>query len=324
MATTAAHAVGREKELAAIDEFLFAVGVSGGVVVEGDPGIGKTTVWQATVEAAEASGVRVLRAAPAQSEAGLAFSSLADLLARALGDVADELPPPQRQALEAALLLDTPGGGRTDRRAVAAGLLNALRALAAEAPVLVAIDDVQWLDGPSAAALQFAFRRLDEEPVALLAARRPGTDESLEEALPAERLLRVPIGALDFLALNAVLQERLRAILARPLLHRIHELSGGNPFFALELARAPEALEAGTLPPTLDVLVHERLQELPEDARRALLVAAAASKPTAALVEQVAAPGSARRRRGGGVRRAGPRQRALSPSAARLGRLWIR
>jgi DNA-binding CsgD family transcriptional regulator len=292
MATTAVHAVGREQELAAIDEFLFAVGVSRGVVVEGDPGIGKTTVWQATVEAAEASGVRVLRAAPAQSEAGLAFSSLADLLAPALGDVADELPPPQRRALEAALLLDTPGGGRTDRRAVAAGLLNALRALAAEAPVLVAIDDVQWLDGPSAAALQFAFRRLDEEPVALLAARRPGTGESLEEALPAERLLRVPIGPLDFLALNAVLQERLGAVLARPSLHRIHELSGGNPFFALELARAPETLEAGTLPPTLDLLVHDRLQELPEDAQRALLVAAAASKPTAALVEQVAAPGS--------------------------------
>ena len=291
MATIAAHAIGREDELAAIDEFLFGVRAFRGVVVEGDPGIGKTTVWQATAEAAEASGFRVLRAAPAQSEAGLAFSTLADLLGPALGEVADRLAPPQRLALEAALLLDT-GGGRTDRRAVSAGLLNALRALAADAPVLVAIDDVQWLDDSSSAALQFAFRRLDDEQVALLAARRPARGEALEEALPAERLLRVQVGPLEFLALNAVLQERLGSVPARPLLYRVHELSGGNPFFALELARAPEVLEAGMLPPTLDALVHDRLQELPADAQHALLVAAAASKPTADLVEQVAGSGS--------------------------------
>ena len=292
MATTA-YAVGREQELAAIDEFLLALGACGAVVVEGEPGIGKTTVWQATVENAEARGLRVLGAAPAQSEAELAFSSLADLLGPALGTIVEELPSPQRRALEAALLLESPAGGRTDRRAVGAGLLNALRALAAGGPLLVAIDDVQWLDRSSAAALQFAFRRLRDEPVALLLARRPSnTDEGLEQALPAEQVLRVEIGPLDFLAMNRVVQDRLGTVLARPLLHRVHELSGGNPFFALELARAPEMLDAKALPPTLEVLVHDRLQALPEEAQRGLLVAAAAAKPTCALVDEVVSAGA--------------------------------
>ena len=157
----------------------------------------------------------------------------------------------------------------------------------------MAIDDVQWLDRSSAAALQFAFRRLRDEPVALLLARRPGdADEGLEQALPAEQVLRVEIGPLDFLAMNRVVQDRLGTVLARPLLHRVHELSGGNPFFALELARAPEMLDAKALPPTLDVLVHDRLQALPEEAQRGLLVAAAAAKPTCALVDEVVSPGA--------------------------------
>jgi DNA-binding CsgD family transcriptional regulator len=292
MATTSADVVGREKELAAVEAFLVAGRPSCGAVVEGDPGIGKTTVWQAAVCGAESRGFRVLRAAPAESEAKLAFSSLADLLGTTIGDVLEELPPPQRRALEAALLLDD-AGGRTDRRAVAAGLLSSLRALAADSPVLVAIDDAQWLDRSSAAALEFALRRLREDPVVVLVARRPGGDaDGIERALTPERLLRVPVGPLGFLALNTVLQDRLGTVLARPLLRRIHELSGGNPFFALELAQAPEQLEAGTLPPTLDVLVRGRLEALPDEAQRALLVAAAASQPTTELVEQVVAPGA--------------------------------
>ena len=287
MATTAADVVGRQQELAAISEFLEAEGAPCAVVVEGDPGIGKTTVWRAAVARAEAAGLGVLRARPAESEARLAFSSLADLLGPTLEAVAAALPAPQRRALEAALLLDDSGGGRADRRAVAAGLLSALRALAAERPVLVAIDDDQWLDPSSKAALQFALRRLREEPVALLLARRLDGPSGVEQALPPERLLRVPVGPLEFVALNAVLHERLDSILSRPLLRRIHELSGGNPFYALELAQSPGLLEEGTLPPTLDSIVRGRLAALPEQAQLALLVVAAASQPSAKLVEQV-------------------------------------
>ncbi|HEY3190209.1 MAG TPA: ATP-binding protein, partial [Solirubrobacteraceae bacterium] len=171
MAGTAADLVGRDEELAAIARFLDAGAPACAVAIEGDPGIGKTTVWDAAAADAGERGARVLRARPAQSEAKLSFSSLADLLGNALDDVAAGLPPPQRRALEVALLVDDSGGARADRRAVAAGLLSALRALASDAWLVVAIDDVQWLDPASAAALEFACRRLRAEPVALLAAR---------------------------------------------------------------------------------------------------------------------------------------------------------
>jgi DNA-binding CsgD family transcriptional regulator len=285
MAITAADVVGREEELAAIAGFLEAGRRPCAVVVEGEAGIGKTTVWRAAVEHAAGVGFRVLRARPAESEARLAFSSLADLLEEPVAEVLADLPEPQRRALEAALLLDD-AGGRADRRAVGAGLLNALRVLAGRSPVLIAVDDLQWLDRSSATALGFALRRLGEEPVALLLSRRaePG---DLEQALPPERILRVTVGPLGFEELNAVLRERVDAALSRPLLRRIHELSGGNPFFALELAQSPERVAAGTLPATLDALVHERLAALPEETQLALLATAAASHPTEALVNGI-------------------------------------
>jgi DNA-binding CsgD family transcriptional regulator len=283
MATTAADVVGREDELAAISDFLDADGAPCAVVVEGEPGIGKTTVWLAAIEQAEARGLRVLRARPVESESKLAFSSLADLLGPVLQDVLGELPPPQRRALDAALLIDD--GARADRRAVGAGLLSALRALAAQKRVLVAIDDSQWLDPSSAAALQFALRRLRGDPVALVTARRPNGAGELEQAFPPERVLCVSVGPLEFLALNAVLHARLETTLPRPLLRRLHELSGGNPFFALELAQSPNALESGILPPTLDALVRGRMAALPGHAQLGLLVAAAASQPSVELVE---------------------------------------
>jgi DNA-binding CsgD family transcriptional regulator len=291
MATAAAAPVGREAELAAITDFLEAEVGARAVAIEGEAGIGKTTVWEAAVGGAAGGGLRVLRARPAESEAKLAFSSLADLLGDACAEVLDDLPSPQRRALEVALLIDDGEGRRgADRRAVAAGLLSSLRKLAASGRILLAIDDVQWLDHSSAAALDFAVRRLRDEAVALLLARRvdePPADSVFEDALPAERCLRVTIGPLGFVALNTLLHERLGVVLSRPLLHRIHELSRGNPFFALELARAPERLEAGTLPPTLDALVRGRLAALPGKVQAALLVASAASHATVELVQRV-------------------------------------
>ena len=325
MATTAAHAVGREQELAAIDEFLLALGASGAVVVEGEPGIGKTTVWQATVEGAEARGLRVLRAAPAQSEAELAFSSLADLLGPALEDVVGELPPPQRSALEAALLLESPGGGRTDRRAVGAGLLNALRALAAEGPLLVAIDDVQWLDRSSAAALQFAFRRLRDEPVALLAGaparrrRRRARAGACRGAGPArrDRAARLPghehgrPGPARQGARPAAAAPRPRALGRQPVLR------------ARARPRAGDARRQGAAADP----------RCPRSRPPAGAAGGGATRPARGRGRGEADLRASRRgrepgrpRRGGGrrVRRNRSRQRALSPPAARLGRLRVR
>ena len=138
-------------------------------VLEGPPGIGKTTLWADAATAAEARGYTVLRARPAAVEQQLAYCGLADLLEPIVDDVS--LPIPQRSALDIALMRTAPSG-RLDQRAVAAGTLSLLRAVTGEAPVAVTIDDVQWLDGPTAGVLEFAVRRLVHERFALIVALR--------------------------------------------------------------------------------------------------------------------------------------------------------
>ena len=155
----ATEIIGREEELAELREFLDAVGrVPAAFLMEGDPGIGKTVLWRAGVELARARDLRVLTAIPATAETRLAFAALADLLGPVLGDVLTNLPAPQRRALEVALLLEDAEGPPPDHRAVAFAFLGALRALAREGPVVVAVDDVQWLDGlrPSSSSSRFA------------------------------------------------------------------------------------------------------------------------------------------------------------------------
>ena len=108
------------------------------------------------------------------AEALLAFAGLRDLLDEVFDEVVDSLPVPQARALEVALLRRDAADGITERTAVAAGLLTALRHLARGQPVVVALDDAQWLDAPSAAALTFVLRRCAHEPLALVATRRAG------------------------------------------------------------------------------------------------------------------------------------------------------
>jgi predicted ATPase len=151
--------VGRELELAAVEQLL-SDGRSGfsALVLEGEAGIGKTTVWREAVRRAEDSGARVLACRPAQAEATLGYASLADLL-RSLGDdELAELPDPQRRAIDVALLRRR-GRAGADARAAATAVLSILSSVARE-PVVVAIDDAQWLDASSATALSFALRRI--------------------------------------------------------------------------------------------------------------------------------------------------------------------
>ncbi len=175
--------------------------------------------------------------------------------------------------------------------------LGVLRALAGRAPLVVAVDDVQWLDAPSAAVLRFAARRLGDDPIGLLLAQRtPATEQpplGLSQAVAADRLDRVELSPLSLGAVQRLLLGRLEYMPSRPALHRIHELSGGNPFFALELARALQAetlkLEPGErLPATLEELVGARLASLSPTALRALAAAAAMAHPTLDLVNAMA------------------------------------
>jgi predicted ATPase len=143
--------VGREEELARIDAFARAGSGARALVLEGEAGIGKTTLWRAATEMLAGAGRRVLQAAPTASEAELPFATLSDLLAPAADDVLPRLPPPQRRALEVALLL-AEAEAPLEERTVGAATLGALRVLASSGPVAVAIDDVQWADAASAAA----------------------------------------------------------------------------------------------------------------------------------------------------------------------------
>ena len=142
------------------------------LAIQGEAGAGKSTLWRAGLQAAVAAGHRLLRSEPSASETDLSFAGLADLLSGALPLVAEQIPGPQREALEIALLLRPAGDEPPTARAIGLAVLTALRACVSEGPVLVAVDDVQWLDEASLDALAFALRRVTSEPLSLLVAAR--------------------------------------------------------------------------------------------------------------------------------------------------------
>jgi DNA-binding CsgD family transcriptional regulator len=271
--------VGRKDELEAIRAFLASPRAEpGALVLEGDAGIGKSTLWRAAVEEASAQGTRVLSSRPAEAERGLAFAGLGDLLERVLDDVLPSLPAPRRRALRIALLLEE-AEGPVDPRALGVAVRNAIELLAEDGPLVVAVDDVQWLDPSSAASLAFALRRL-QAGVAILLARRLGEGVEtapLEVALDGVEHLR--LGPLSVGAIQQVLRDELDRVFARPTLLRIHEASGGNPFYALELASAlgpdVDPTQPLPVPETLEELVDARLAGLPDATRKGLVLASA-------------------------------------------------
>ena len=292
--------VGRDAELASIRDFVSGIAAEASVLVlDGEAGTGKTTLWQAGVEVAEAAGLCVLSAQPAESETALSFSGLGDLLGGVLEEALAPLPAGQRTALSRALVLEEVDGPPPDAHAAGVALLNALRGLATAQDVLVAIDDVQWLDAASAAALAYAARRLRAEHVGLLLARRSGTEASLLEELRRTAGSTVlEVGPLEPGALHQVVQGHLGIALPRPLLAEVHQAAGGNPFYALEivrtLSRSGVSVSAGRplpVPDSLHGLVHGRLLELPESTREFLAAAAAHAHPTIAVTEEACGVG---------------------------------
>ena len=292
--------IGRHEELSLLAGFLARLAAGPrALLVEGEAGIGKTALWQAGLAGARARGQRTLSCRPAGAEVKLSFAALGDLLAGALQEALPALPAPQRRALEAALLLAEPEGEPPDQRAIGLALLNALRTLSLARPLLVAVDDAQWLDQPSAAALAFALRRLAAEPVGVLATVRLGSGDpppvALDPGRPAERLR---LGPLNLAAVHELLRTRLGASPSRPTLVRLYQAAGGNPFFALELGRAlleqgrePALDEPLPVPAGLRALVRARLARLPAPARGSLLAVAALSRPTLALAAAAAGRG---------------------------------
>lgn len=295
-----ADLVGRASELATLPQFLDAVAHGpAGLVLQGDAGIGKTALWAAGVGLAAERDYRVLSCRPAEAETSLPFAALGDLLDEVPRGALEALPRPQRRAVDVAMLRADSRGPAVERRAVSLAVLGILRRLAEEAPCIVAVDDVQWLDPPSAAALGFALRRLETERVGLLATRRGRGSDSLsglERGLSPDQVQRLEIGPLDRNSLGLLLIERLRVPLARAALLQLHRISAGNPFLALEIARALERRELTLgpgqpfpVPQNLRELVRDRLDQLPPAAYETVLVVAALPHPTVQRVEAATA-----------------------------------
>jgi DNA-binding CsgD family transcriptional regulator len=290
--------IGRESELQVVDEFLSLVpGGPAALVFDGPPGIGKTTMWAQALARAPGEFC-ILRAQPVEAEAELAFAALTDLLEPVLDSVLSQLPGPQQRGLAVALLHEEPGSHPIDQRSVAAGTLSVLRAQAVTRPVLIAVDDIQWLDQPSAHVLGYVVRRLGTLPVGVVACHRADDARvltlELSRSFPGGRFFRVALGPLTLAALHLMLKEQLGRSLPRHTLVRVMDATGGNPFFATELAQSlPEhapATAAWELPTSLRRLVDDRITGLPERVRDVLLAAAVAGTPTVNLVTS-AVPG---------------------------------
>jgi DNA-binding CsgD family transcriptional regulator len=268
--------VGRRSELEAIELVIEAAceGRSGGLVVRGVAGVGKTALLDAAI--AGAPDLRVLRAEGVQAEAELAFAGLHQLL-RPLTGLLERLPARQREALEAAFGLT--GGEVGDRFLVAAGALGLLAEAAEEQPLLCVVDDLQWIDRPSADALVFVARRLDAEPVALLIAMR-------DTALVPDGLRRfdvLELGGLTRADAREILEQTGR--LAPADRERVLDAAEGIPLALLELPRGSAPASMGAV----EQAFAERIAALPERSRRAVLLAAADDDPAGATALRVLA-----------------------------------
>ncbi len=266
--------VGRRPETAELASLLDRTdgGLGGARSVIGPAGSGKTALLDWFSRAAAARGSRVLRATGVEAESDLPWAGLAAIcLERA--DLFDRLPGPQGRALRRALALDDDDAG-IDRLAVSLGALGVLSAVAREAPLVVVVDDLQWIDPESRRALGFLARRLDDDPVALVVASRLTGDVVGEGALVLAGLEADDMA--DLLRTSGVAASGAR--------DAITELAGGSPLLALQLARGldpdqrrgsrpvPESLR---VPAEVSDVYEERLARLGDDARQALAVVAA-------------------------------------------------
>jgi DNA-binding CsgD family transcriptional regulator len=287
--------IGRDVELRAADAFLDDTSDGLAILVlEGEAGIGKTTLWSEVVGRAEARGFGVLRSRPAALEAGLTLSVLADLLEAVPNGELEGLPEAQRRALDAALLRIAPATGAIEPRLLGAAVRAVFIRLAGVQSLAIAIDDIQWIDPASAAILGYGLRRLGSVPLRVIAARRAGEPLVLDPAALAAptRVETVHIGPLSVATLHHVLKSRLGRSPSRSTLVRVADASGGNPLFALEIAQlleevgTPPAGEPLPVPANVRDLVRRRVIRLPRPTREVLLAASSTRRAEVELIER--------------------------------------
>ncbi len=265
---------GRRVERDTLERTLAAVraGQSAALVLRGEAGVGKTALLRFGIEAA--SGLRVARAAGAESEMELPFAALHQVCAPMI-DKLERIPEPQREALRTAFGERT--GVAPDRFLVGLAALSLLSETAADAPLLVCVDDAHWLDRESAQALAFVARRLFAESVGLVFATR-------EQAEELRGLPELVVEGLDGADARELLESVMRGPLDARVRDRIVAETRGNPLALLELARGRTAAElaggfglpeGGELSGRIEESFARRLEALPEATRTLLLVAAA-------------------------------------------------
>ncbi|MCR1783836.1 LuxR family transcriptional regulator [Nocardioides carbamazepini] len=274
-----ADVLGRGRELGTIARLLDGQGIAG-LTFTGEPGIGKSTLWEAGLDIAAARGWRTLRARVGEAGAAFGFGVLADLFAGIeLDDV--RLDPPVRQALAAAMLREVPAEPIT-ATAVARGTTAVLQALATQGPLLIAIDDVQWSDAESTQALAQAARSLAGGRLRFVFTRRSGESATpIESVLQRRELDVVDVGPLSHEMVPRLLVRRLDLALPRWLGVRVADHARGNPLFALEIGRVlrdrPLPPFGAPLPVPTDLadLFAQRVAHLPAPERDLLLATAA-------------------------------------------------
>ena len=296
----------RTAELRQVRDFVQQVRAApAALAIQGEAGAGKSTLWRAGIEAAAAAGHRVLRSEPSASETDLAFAALSDLLTEVLPLVEARIPGPQREALEVALLLRPAGEEPPAARAIGLAMLAALRGCLSQHSVLIAIDDVQWLDGASRDVLAFALRRMTDGPLSLLVAARteaaadpltvgapppPRGWRDLLTALPAAEV--IDLAPMDLWQVQNLLPPDITAARAR----LVARQSRGNPFWALQLSASLDA-DDSEVPPLARTLTGQLSRSLSAEAAAALAVVAAAGRtglPGAlAVLDHLADPAAA-------------------------------
>src|SRR5438128_1332790 len=269
--------VGRDRECEQLSELLHGarLGRSGTLVLQGEAGVGKTALVQYAVQQAE--GFDILQIAGSESEFELPYAGL-HALVRPIAALIDAIPSVQAGALRVALALEP--GSPPERMVVGAATLSLLSEAAARRPLLVALDDVQWLDEPTTDAVTFAARRFAGETIALLFAARD--EQAWRRGVDGLPELRV--GPLDEGAAIALLRERWGATLAPFVARRLAAATAGNALALIEIPalltddeRTGRTSLTDPLPASeaVERSVRQSLRELPKQTKRAILLAAA-------------------------------------------------
>ncbi|MBB5869963.1 DNA-binding NarL/FixJ family response regulator [Allocatelliglobosispora scoriae] len=284
--------LGREEERDRARERLRS---GGGVLFCGPGGIGKSTLMESLAAEAAEAGELVLRTCPNAAEAGLPYLALIDLFGAVLPEISAGLPDHLRTALESALLhAAPPPGTATDQLAIRVAVVEMLRGLAAVRPVLLVLDDAHWIDPPSAEVLAFAARRLAGTRVRVLAAERMDEHGTPRHAqLSPTPVAEIMLSALPAPLLKELVHRRMPETPTGSTLDRICAASGGNPLYALELARtlahagpADRPDDPLPVPERLRHLLADRLSALPPVAGPVLLLVAASARPGRELLPE--------------------------------------